>query len=243
MIVCSTHHHAPHAVAVHRPDPGLAWPGRAGGARRGRRLRLRRTRRRGAGGRIPGLRRMDPAGAADARRSRRPDRPVVARDRVRRHHRARRQHRGDPHHARGAGLSGDRRQARRGTAGAGVGGRRHRAELGAEDRLRPAAARSRGASGRRAHAQFPQRTRHGVRRHLSHPRRPARPDPGAQGPQGLCPRRRRGADAADRREPGVSRRALAHRRGRRLVRRHGLGHRLLGHRHLAAGGGQDRAGG
>jgi hypothetical protein len=64
-----------------------------------------------------------------------------------------------------------------------------------------------------------------------------------KGPQGLCAGRRRGADAADRREPGVSRRALAHRRDRRLVRRHGLGHRLLGHRHLAAGRGPDRGGG
>ena len=59
--------------------------------------------------------------------------------------------------------------------------------------------------------------------------------------QGLLHRPRGRPDAARRREPRLSRRALAERRARRLVRRRGLGGPLLVHRPAVAGARQGRA--
>src|SRR3712207_8406829 len=83
------------------------------------------------------------------------------------------------------------------------------------------------------YGEFPEWPRHALGRHLSDARGLAGARAGAAAREGLRAEPGRAADAARGLEPGLSRRALADRCARRLVRRRGLGHPVLARRPVA----------
>ncbi|SOR29081.1 protein of unknown function [Methylorubrum extorquens] len=191
------------------------------------RLRLLRARPRGRRRIDRRARPQDPARVAQPRRPLRPARSGLAGGGDARHHRlGQRRHHRLPH-----GGGGDLPRALRPAARRGVrAGRRRRRRGGldgAQAVLPPSAARSRAARHGRVHGELPIRPRDDVGDRLPHARDFARPRRAAAQRQGADAGARHRDDGAGRRQPGLSRRALAERRGGGLVRRRRLGGPVL----------------